>query len=1297
MAKTVGDLLIKLGVDGLDGVTALKSALRTLGQASNASDKQLEGLRKEIVQVAKASNVSQQAIRGQIDAFKGLKAQASIGSTVYKRLGKDIDTLTQSLDRLSRKEDEVAKKPATTKQLAAQFTSAVPEKTTRQLQAQQEMLQKSAVSSVEYTQRLVRLNAVTQEFTRSQQRQAVIAGNVVAMNKAAAAQAVSSSKINIENTHTTAALKQKIAELVQDLDNIDVGSKEYITTSNRLKDAQEELNIVLGISSKAFDELSRAQERAERRAKKLADIQQYYGTSRTGEGQAAQRAGGFRDPATGAMIARGTRAGRVSLAQQPMREISGLYRSIGDIGMSGISADIDRMGKSYQEVTRDIKNATLASNGSVNSLQAQRASWAQLRAGLSPTSKAYQDVGREIEKVDRRLEKLNRRRRRPTIGGAASALGGIAAGGVFGGPEGAIGGAIGGAFGGVAGVAAGAALGAQVKMMREALGATSDYAAELQKLKIALEGATKVDDNAALSKANFEQATRAAAEATRNLNVPQDVAIRGMTKLTAAVVGAKGNVTDAEIVFRNITAAIKATGGGAQDVESAITAMVQTFSKGKVSAEELSGQLGERLPGAVTQFAEANNMTLPELQKAFKAGTVGLNELMTFIVSLGPEYAETAKKIAESSADAGARATVAFNEVRIAVGESLQPIGAQLQIAFAEFVTDILPALVEAAKAAAAAIKGLLDFAAILVANFEELASTALVLGSAIGTAGLVKASMAAGSAMNVLKLALFDVKLAVAGLGKALLFLTANPIVLLVAGVTAAGVALYRAATANDRFIKSIDDGNTTLEEAKEKTEDVYDKIGDLQERLDKTSNKRLIQSLRRQMRSLYDDVNDLNEAIERAIYRDFGGGEGFVGPVIPGMLATDELPKPGRTKNFDNPDSEGGGTGGGRELMSEVELQLRRQMREAIEAENLVKQSLVQLELDLLAAALEVEDVNRRTNLQEQAQADHVQRMNEIAEKGNEIFKEQEKLREEATIQVREAMIAASGLSEEEMKRLEITRQLAAFAAKFKDVLTDEEMIDFLQKLRDALVALQNKTNDTGESFDSVFREKLDDMINVAPKLANVAANAIGQISDGLVEMIATGEANFKQMAASILKEIAKILMQAAIAKTIKLFLSADGNVVQGGRIKPYAKGGVVAEPTMFPMAGGDIGLMGEAGPEAIMPLKRGANGKLGVEVAGRSNALEAMNRYSGRNNRGGSTGSDALRDEAVAAVESAPQPIDVRYTVERINSVDYVTADQFQAGMRQAADQGAKQGEQKTLKRLQMSNSTRKRLGM
>lgn len=52
--------------------------------------------------------------------------------------------------------------------------------------------------------------------------------------------------------------------------------------------------------------------------------------------------------------------------------------------------------------------------------------------------------------------------------------------------------------------------------------------------------------------------------------------------------------------------------------------------------------------------------------------------------------------------------------------------------------------------------------------------------------------------------------------------------------------------------------------------------------------------------------------------------------------------------------------------------------------------------------------------------------------------------------------------------------------------------------------------------------------------------------------------------------------------------------------GRVMPFAKGGVVAAPTMFPMRGGR-GLMGEAGPEAIMPLARGADGRLGVQMSG------------------------------------------------------------------------------------------------
>ena len=60
------------------------------------------------------------------------------------------------------------------------------------------------------------------------------------------------------------------------------------------------------------------------------------------------------------------------------------------------------------------------------------------------------------------------------------------------------------------------------------------------------------------------------------------------------------------------------------------------------------------------------------------------------------------------------------------------------------------------------------------------------------------------------------------------------------------------------------------------------------------------------------------------------------------------------------------------------------------------------------------------------------------------------------------------------------------------------------------------------------------------------------------------------------------------------------AMGGAFTQGRVMPFARGGVVGQPTYFPMRGA-TGLMGEAGPEAIMPLRRGADGRLGVAADG------------------------------------------------------------------------------------------------
>jgi phage-related minor tail protein len=69
------------------------------------------------------------------------------------------------------------------------------------------------------------------------------------------------------------------------------------------------------------------------------------------------------------------------------------------------------------------------------------------------------------------------------------------------------------------------------------------------------------------------------------------------------------------------------------------------------------------------------------------------------------------------------------------------------------------------------------------------------------------------------------------------------------------------------------------------------------------------------------------------------------------------------------------------------------------------------------------------------------------------------------------------------------------------------------------------------------------------------------------------------------------------------------ASGGAFSQGKVMPFAKGGIIGAPTTFPMRGGR-GLMGEAGPEAIMPLARGPDGRLGVQSAGGRAVSVVMN---------------------------------------------------------------------------------------
>ncbi|MGH1577205.1 phage tail tape measure protein [Planktotalea sp.] len=125
---------------------------------------------------------------------------------------------------------------------------------------------------------------------------------------------------------------------------------------------------------------------------------------------------------------------------------------------------------------------------------------------------------------------------------------------------------------------------------------------------------------------------------------------------------------------------------------------------------------------------------------------------------------------------------------------------------------------------------------------------------------------------------------------------------------------------------------------------------------------------------------------------------------------------------------------------------------------------------------------------------------------------------------------------------------------------------------------------------AFESVVfdGQKLSDALkDVGQSMANTALNAaVKPVTNHVSGMITGGmDALFKG-----------------------LLPFADGGSFAQGRVTAFANGGVVDGPTTFPMRGG-IGLMGEAGPEAIMPLTRGADGRLGVRAQGQGGSASQI----------------------------------------------------------------------------------------
>jgi len=307
-------------------------------------------------------------------------------------------------------------------------------------------------------------------------------------------------------------------------------------------------------------------------------------------------------------------------------------------------------------------------------------SYRQLANSVKIGSKEFKVATARAEQLEKKLRKLNTTSKKGrSLKGMAQTAGAIAGAGVFGGAEGAIGAGIGGIIGGAPGALVGGAIGAQVGQFTGALADVAQYDAALEKQRKALRLVIGDTDQ-------YNKAQAFLAKTSKDLAIPQDVIVRQFTSLTASVKGAGLSVDDAKKSFLAIASGIRGTGGSLEDMKSAMRATSQVFSKGKVSAEELRQQLGERLPGAFTLFAESMGKTPAELDKALEQGKVTLEDFLGFSQKLFDEYGENAKILAQAPESAGDRLQTEISNLKDNLGDLLRPIGAEFQAVFGEII-----------------------------------------------------------------------------------------------------------------------------------------------------------------------------------------------------------------------------------------------------------------------------------------------------------------------------------------------------------------------------------------------------------------------------------------------------------------------------------------------------------------------------------------------------------------------------------------------------------------------------------
>lgn len=696
-----------------------------------------------------------------------------------------------------------------------------------------------------------------------------------------------------------------------------------------------------------------------------------------------------------------------------------------------------------------------------------------------------------------------------------------------------------------------------------------------------------------------------------------------------------------QTVYEGFNATALASGTSAAAASSAFLQLSQALGSGRLQGDEFRS-IAEQVPGILGLVSKEMNVTVGELKQLGSDGKITSDILIN---ALAKGFDLNKDKIDALLAESPAQQFQAFSN---AVSGLSNAIG-----------TELLPVVVPVVKQLTELVKA-----------FGDLPGPVKTFTAAI--IGLTGAAVTLAPALLTIKTLLGAIS--IGGL------IAAGPWIALGAGVTALGVAVYDAATAQDRFNKRLEEApiSELEKEAEELTEEA-DRLEEVIKKAQGTISDFVLEGDIERVRRMREQVAQLKEA---AFIRDYDATQGA-------DLNMDLITR----MSTEQDQAEKAAQAAEQKKQAEAARKLAESQAKREEAR---RQSQARSAADLAISLQRQIDL---TNEVDDAKDRILQRDHQIADLSRQfpLLKqaeiEQLEILIEKLYQAQEAEIARDQAARDAAEAAEQAAKDAEDAERARQKALEADPGYQMQQELEELLKLENQVAAGATAIGNAFANSFKGLVTGAKT---------GQ--EALADMMSSVAEHFMDMATQIIAKQLAIIVYGTIMKALGVGLPGGGGGGGGGAPTPP-----VTMPDAVTQGGGGLNIQ-DIGDVGLNPTTAASGGYFSTPtrafiseggepeyVIPESKMRSAMSRYS-RGARGGSvipesgdTGTSGEGGVATAA------PIDVRYTVERINSVDYVTADQFQAGMQQAAAQGARQGEQQTLKRLQMSGSTRKRIGL